>query len=386
MENSEIIYKNLQDKIPFAFSKFNDGEHTLLSPNSVASRGYQNTSFLLRSKLFESLIWTHPNYYLGVVCKDCYPVQYETQLFLRGKDNCNYLANTLINSNLEKTINTLKKTLPIYENIYIILSKDANPQNIEKEMGIIFKGIYQVENSNAFDTSYNLLKDEIHNIPNGSIVLFCCGPLGRILTYEWFKSNNQITCLELGSLFDPVSKNTAYLYHYGALNPCNNCNPIPSKGFTEYLNKDTYIEHFYIPIKNSLRNGKDSLLFFFKKKEMEYEYLYTRGLSTENNDEKIGYFRDAYTRFPGKWEAGLRLYQLTHDFSILKNLFNTEPSNLNEHSDMDVYNWEVYYAISVNAWYAQEMELGKRACEILLQKETTPEFIKESTRNNIQYY
>jgi predicted O-methyltransferase YrrM len=57
-------------------------------------------------------------------------------------------------------------------------------------------------------------------------VICLCGPLGRVLCYEWFKANPKLTCLELGSLFDPFLKNRSYAYHTQNHTPCYGCFPV----------------------------------------------------------------------------------------------------------------------------------------------------------------
>ena len=42
---------------------------------------------------------------------------------------------------------------------------------------------------------------------------------------EWFEKNKSLTCLELGSYFDPLLNNKSYMYHTGNLLYCNICNP-----------------------------------------------------------------------------------------------------------------------------------------------------------------
>jgi hypothetical protein len=41
----------------------------------------------------------------------------------------------------------------------------------------------------------------------GSLVFVSCGPLGRILTKEWFEWDRSLTILEVGSVFDPMTQN-----------------------------------------------------------------------------------------------------------------------------------------------------------------------------------
>ena len=83
--------------------------------------------------------------------------------------------------------------------------------------------VIEVEEKYAFDTDYKRIKYEWKNFKDGDLVICLCGPLGRVLCYEWFKSNPTLTCLELGSFFDPLLKNRTYLYHTGNHKFCEEC-------------------------------------------------------------------------------------------------------------------------------------------------------------------
>ena len=72
MEKVELIYKHLENKTPLCFIKLNDGEISGLNPDSTGiSRGDEKSSPLMAEKIKNALNFRHPNYYIGLPCKNC---------------------------------------------------------------------------------------------------------------------------------------------------------------------------------------------------------------------------------------------------------------------------------------------------------------------------
>lgn len=226
MDQVQKIYDLLINKTPFSFAKFNDGEMACIKDkDAVASRGYQNSSKDLSEKLLEALVHQQDNYYVGIPCKNCYRDHYNLCMEkLNTLNTCHssYLANLLINSNVTKTMEILKTHLKD-RNIVMVVNDHANVDNL-KSININPYQVYRVPNSNAW-SKYDELKIKYNSCKDDDVVLFCCGPLGRVLAYEWFKNKNTLTCLELGSLFDPLTSGKCYLYHTDAGPLCSICNP-----------------------------------------------------------------------------------------------------------------------------------------------------------------
>jgi len=297
MEKVDILYEHLKSQESFCFIKLNDGECLAMdNPTSDAciSRGDQTSSPKLSQKLIESLNYTAPKYYVGIPCSICHTNHKniaKKHLYSeeRNIDNESHFlnANILINSNVNKTIAVLKETLSD-GNAYIILITNKNmANNIHKlqEIGIIVSKVIEVSDKNAFDIDYDSIKDVWTTIPNNAYILTLCGPLGRILCYEWFKENPTFTCLELGSLFDPLLKDRSYSYHQNTLPLCDECNPIKldKKAFSAYIEDYTALQnecfyfndilgyyHFY---KKDINQIRDVLFFRFKDELQNPLYL-----------------------------------------------------------------------------------------------------------------
>lgn len=230
MDKVTILYDNLERGEPFCFIKLNDGEiSALMNFNSSLSRGDELSSLKMSNKIKECLEYDNKNYFIGLPCSLCYNEYYnEAKKYISSKysfQNNILNANILINTNIDSTIDILMKTMKNKQ--IVIVTNETNAKNINKleALNIVPYKIVCVSDKYAFNNDYERVKDECKNFNNNDIVICLCGPLGRILSYEWFKQNNTLTCLELGSLFDPLLRNKAYLYHTGTHKYCSECFP-----------------------------------------------------------------------------------------------------------------------------------------------------------------
>jgi mannosyltransferase OCH1-like enzyme len=230
MDKVTQLYYNLENNIPFCFIKLNDGEiSAMIDVNSILSRSDERSSLKLSEKIKECLEYNRENYFIGLPCCLCYNNLYnESNKYITNKEEPNkYIlnANILINTNIDTTIEIFTKTMN--EKNIVIVTNANNVKNIHKlkDFNINPYKIIIVSEQFAFENDYERIKDEYKSFNDGDIILCLCGPLGRVLCYEWFKFNNSLTCLELGSLFDPLLRNRAYGYHTGIHKYCSECYP-----------------------------------------------------------------------------------------------------------------------------------------------------------------
>ena len=249
MDNVDILYDKLKKQEPFCFIKLNDGEIQALNPNNIIiSRGDEHSSPLLSEKIKECLKYKYKDYFIGLPCIQCnkelcYKALEYMNIDNNDADNGNKYsnilnANILINTNVDYTIDILSNVLKNiiinnsskfekdWQNI-IVVSNSRNLTNIHKlsKLNIYFNKFIEVSDKFCFEKDYHNVKDSWKTFNNNDIVICLCGPLGRVLCYEWFKENNTLTCLELGSLFDPFLRNKSYLYHTGTHQFCETCYP-----------------------------------------------------------------------------------------------------------------------------------------------------------------
>lgn len=210
---------NLENNIPFAFSRFNDGEMGgLMYDNFIASRGAQKVSPELRSKLKNSITFKKDNYWVGIPCPECFPEMNKLADDLVGDYPYKTLAVDLINKNYPRFI---KEVYPLLQTkkIYWVGGDDQDLSNIQLD---IVKQ-YKLNTVNAFK-NYDVIKDEYLNFEDGSIVILSLGPLERILAQEWFEKKDTLTYLGFGSMLDPWTRGVQHSYHKGTLKPCKICN------------------------------------------------------------------------------------------------------------------------------------------------------------------
>lgn len=239
------IYNRIINNKPFCFIRINDGEaKAIMSDVAFASRGDEQSSKELSLKLknIVSDTWYSKDLFIGVPCISCYKDQYDyVQGELVKSKPYEFIisntmdANILINNNYDKTLSILMDNLP-NRNVIIISNETiiSNIDKLESCLGIRVEQAYVVSAKMAFRNDYHKLKDLIFQ--NGSFIITLCGPLGRVLAYEWFKRNITLSCLDLGSFFDPLLRNKAYLYHTNNHRYCFNCYPTANSRFTKIFN------------------------------------------------------------------------------------------------------------------------------------------------------
>ena len=304
MEKVELIYKHLENKTPLCFIKLNDGEISGLNPDSTGiSRGDEKSSPLMAEKIKNALNFRHPNYYIGLPCKNCNNHHLQTALnniVIEQNKMTNVLdANILINTNVNKTLEVLKTNMN--KRNVIVVTNNGNIKNIHKLglYNIIPYKTIEVSDKYAFETDYERIKNEWKLFHNNDVVICLCGPLGRILCHEWFSLNSNLTCLELGSLFDPLLKNRSYLYHTGNHQFCENCYPsleAEECSMMKLCEGSIYKECYYFYDLNNYLNFYGNIWSKIKKnseirleKEPDNEFLkYVLTLSyTRLIDEKV---------------------------------------------------------------------------------------------------
>jgi mannosyltransferase OCH1-like enzyme len=260
---SSIIYNNLQNRIPFCFVRINDGEASAISsPNAILSRGDERSSSLMSEKLSNIIDdpYSNSSLFIGIPCSMCYNEHYNTITNrLKISKSTQFIrnnvvdANILINNNYNKTFEIVRKL----QNI-IVISNETIINNINKlnTIGITVLSTITVSSTLAFDTDYENTKSI--TFPDNSTIITLCGPLGRVLCYEYYKNNNTLTCLDLGSFFDPLLRNKSYLYHTNNHKYCQNCYPTSDDKYTKIFDycDDVDKECYY------LNNYNDNLSLY----------------------------------------------------------------------------------------------------------------------------
>ncbi len=254
------IYDKIKSNVPFCFVRINDGEASaIISEFAFISRGDEQSSIELSNKLLDIISdkWCNDNLFIGIPCINCYNECYKMikNELIKSKTydfiQTNVVdANILINNNYDTTLDILTNYL--YDKNIVVISNENNISNISKMncLNISVRKTFTVSSTMAFRNDYNRLKNIVFD--DNTFIITLCGPLGRVLCYEWFKQNNTLSCLDLGSFFDPLLQNKSYLYHTNNHKYCSNCYPTSTGNFSKifeycsnYVNKECYYLNNY---------------------------------------------------------------------------------------------------------------------------------------------
>lgn len=196
----DYFLEKLRSREPFAVSRFNDGEMgVILGTHGIVSRGDQKSSTHLKIKLLEAMTYRHHNYFVGMPDKKYGDAYKNAEMIVGDYEN---LTSSVVfhDKNWIKAMDGLVENASNYDNILWV---GSNKHDVSKLPFKVSKHI-KTKNKDSFD-DYNKLRD-LYIHPN-SLVFVSCGPLGRVLTKEWFERDHSLTILEVGSVFDPVIQN-----------------------------------------------------------------------------------------------------------------------------------------------------------------------------------
>ena len=206
----------LENKTPFAISRFGDGERIIMegTPLNLLHKGefnYQGQDDL-REDLTRAFQYDNKNYFIGISCPCCQPLDKVTWM-----KESTYLpdsrltwANIFVNGNFRYFREYFIKEFTNYTVTFI------GPGNINN-LPFDIKYKYSVgPDAWIHNTSvYSSLKKQIiDNKSKNELFLFCAGPYANILIYKLYKEFPENTYLDLGSVFNielGIGANRGYL-------------------------------------------------------------------------------------------------------------------------------------------------------------------------------
>lgn len=201
----------LKNRVPFCYVRYNDGEAMLLDDHSSwVSRNQQKGSEELADSLRNSLKYDREEYWIGVPCPVCMKEKFLTvtsEMPEYSKTRLT-LAVLLQNDFWARTVEILPEL--IKDRPVIIVHGDDQDWSFLKKgkQGVI--DTIKLPKNNAWNKAKNFMK--YYGLPYGSVVLFSCGPSSRVLAAEWFRHRSDCTCLDIGSCFDPFTRNIRQSY------------------------------------------------------------------------------------------------------------------------------------------------------------------------------
>jgi len=214
INNMDWFLNHLENKIPFAYARFNDGEMMGIDQiGTIVARGDQYVDITLSEALKESLEYKQKNYYIGVPCSLCYPRYNKLANDIIGEYSLKTLAVVTTNRNWKKFIDNFPKVMKDRRLIWI----GGNDQDIEaiKELGLDVVKAAKVPRKNSW-RFYQQLKDQIPQyFQDGDVVGISLGPAARVLVRQWFEEFKNITFIDMGSNLDPFARNVWHNCHKG---------------------------------------------------------------------------------------------------------------------------------------------------------------------------
>jgi len=206
----EFIFNKLKNKDKFSFSKYADGEFSILANRSITNvdKWTFNPDLHneMRNELIKSFKFKDPDYYVGVSCKCCQPSDYVEWMREQSGQDILTWANIFVNSNYPYF---KANFIPEFNNHDVVLfaREDATTHQLPFEVEHI------PITRQAFIDNFNMVKDFPINDYQNKLFLFCAGPLGNMLAAEFWVKNKLNTYLDVGSTLNPylTENNRGYL-------------------------------------------------------------------------------------------------------------------------------------------------------------------------------
>ena len=198
----------LNDRQPFAFSRFGDGELRILIGEL---RRYPEFQFdpadpgyvFLRERLFESFRYRSESYYVGIPCPGCVGqerFQWAKQTCAQPEKQLTW-ATLFVNSNYAYF---KASVVPLFANypVFLVCHTSATLKNLPFPV----RRDFRVE-KNAWRTNFNLVhqltelivRDKLRDV----LFLLCAGPFANILVHKLHAQSKENTYLDVGSTLDP---------------------------------------------------------------------------------------------------------------------------------------------------------------------------------------
>lgn len=218
------IFKNLEDGVPQALARFNDGEmRGIVRVGDTVARGCQKVNEHLSEKLKEAICHKQKNYWIGLPCEKCFP-RWAKHASKFIDPEYEFLTKAVVNTNRNLWLmwNEFPKLLK-GKMVYWVSGNDQRFDVLREKIGILVCQKASLPTKNAW-REYDLVRDDYRTFVKGGIVILSCGPMAEVLVKEWFGKRPDVTFLDLGSTFDPYTRNVLHNCHKGTLKKCLICN------------------------------------------------------------------------------------------------------------------------------------------------------------------
>jgi hypothetical protein len=222
MKEYDKLITLFKEKTPFSFARFNDGEMMGIEKvGAVVARSDQVVNESLHEKLIEAIKHRQENYWIGKPCGTCFPKHKKTYLDLVEEDY-EYQTHAVVfinNGHWFKFMSDFTEGIGSRGVVWV----SGEDQKVENVKGINIRTHIKFPRRNSWDF-YDKIKPVVKDFKKDDVVIMSCGPLSRVLAYEWFKERKDCTFLDAGSIFDPYTRNVWHRCHTRTLPPCKECN------------------------------------------------------------------------------------------------------------------------------------------------------------------
>lgn len=203
----EFLYSKFVSGEHFAFSKFADGEFSILINKGLTNcDGWTfnpEEHQFHRKKLIESLQYKSKNYYIGIGCRCCMGDEFHKWMLensYQSIDNVTW-ANIFVNANYPTYEQTFLKEYSNKE-VIMVVNENADLSLLPFQV----KADFRIANIGGWISNYSVIETVKEYVQSNDITnhvfLFCAGPLGDILSMELHKLNSENTYLDVGSTLD----------------------------------------------------------------------------------------------------------------------------------------------------------------------------------------
>lgn len=221
------ILENARNGIPQALARFNDGEVGILfNKDFTAARGDQKGSLELQVALLDSIKDERKNYWKGYPCPVCMKKQRE-QVEEAGLFSHNYEWNTLAVVNTNRNWKLFSHSLPEAlkgKQVIWVSGDDQDLINLTNNFDFNIIEHVSFSRKNSWEHSASIMNACIRLSQPHRVFLFSCGPTARVMVKNLFMISPDATFLDIGSTYDPFTRNVWHKCHTGKLKECSGCN------------------------------------------------------------------------------------------------------------------------------------------------------------------
>ncbi len=207
----ERIYDLLKSGKKFSFSKYADGEWSIMRRRFLNNKEFKYSLFdnFYRKKLIESFRFKDPGYYVGISCFCCQGDNYYKMKKFSGQDEDHLtFANIFVNSNYSFFVDNF---IPEFQkmSVYLVANENSKidklPFRVEKFYPVGFS---------AWKNNYKLIEEIKSDNKKDKLYLFSCGPFGNILAHQLWEHNKNNVYMDIGSTLNPWLQSEGFKRDY----------------------------------------------------------------------------------------------------------------------------------------------------------------------------